>query len=131
MYLNAHFCYNTVMLVIDYLRWWYGQGWEEAGLLFLRRIQLTYRDFSVLIVLKTLFKPWRQTIEGGERTLSKRFKAILGNTVSRSVGASVRISSLIIAVFLMLAEGIAGLVAIIIWPLIPIAGLVCLFGGLV
>jgi hypothetical protein len=124
-------CYNTVMLVVDYLRWWYGRGWSEVSLFFAHRIQKTARDFSLAILIRTLLKPWRQTIETGQRTLGDRLRAGVGNIVSRGVGFSVRLGALIIASILIFCEGGIALIIMIIWPLMPLTGIGLILWGLV
>ena len=119
------------MLLIDYLRWWYGRGWKELFLGFLHRVRGTARDFSVIILLNTLLKPWRQTIETGQRNLGDRLRAALGNLISRGVGASVRVSALFAACLLILGETSIAIVLVIAWPFIPIAGIGLIVWGVV
>lgn len=118
------------MLAVDYLKWWYGRGWEELGLFFVHRIQRTAKDFSILILLQTLLKPWRQTIETGKRSLGDRFRSAIGNAVSRGVGASVRLGALLVASLLIVAESFLALIFIITWPIVPFSGIILLFWGL-
>lgn len=120
-----------LMLIVDYLRWWYGRGWTDLGLFFVHRISRTVKDFSVAILLKTLLKPWRQTIETGQRSLGDRLRAFVGNTVSRGVGASVRTGALLVACLLIIGEIALGLIFLVGWPLLPISGLGLIFWGIV
>ncbi len=119
------------MLIVDYLRWWYGKGWKDLGLFFVQRVHRTSKDFSVAILLRTLLKPWRQTIETGQRSLGDRFRAFIGNTVSRGVGASVRIGALLVASLLIIGEVSLATVILIGWPLLPIAGIGLIIRGIV
>lgn len=119
------------MLIIDYLRWWYGKGWKDLGLFFVHRIRRTSQDFSVAILLKTLLKPWRQTIETGQRSLGDRLRALIGNAVSRGVGASVRIGALLVASLLIIGEAALATIFLIGWPFMPISGIGLILWGLV
>jgi hypothetical protein len=119
------------MLIVDYLRWWYGIGWKDLGLFFVGRISRTSKDFSVSILLKTLLKPWRQTIETGQRSLGDRLRAAIGNAVSRGVGASVRIGALLVACLLIIGECILAAVFLIGWPLLPVSGFGLIAWGLI
>jgi len=118
------------MLIFDYMRWWYGRGWAELGLFFVHRIQKTSLDFSVVILLNTLLKPWRQTIETGQRNIAERLKSMLGNMVSRGVGATVRLAALITACLLILGESALAVIFIVAWPLLPFGGVGLLIWGL-
>lgn len=118
------------MLILDYVRWWYGRGWNEVSLFFEHRIQKTARDFSVVILLKTLLKPWRQTIETGQRSIGDRLRAVVGNSVSRGVGASVRLAALLVAGLLILGEAALAIVFLVGWPLTPLFGIGLIVWGL-
>lgn len=98
--------------------WWYSRGWLEKIEAISLSIAKTYDQFSIGILFRTLFYPFKQISSqpvGG--TLLQRFA---DRVVSRGVGFAVRIlticaGSIIIGFRLVLAAiVIAG------WPLVPL-----------
>lgn len=118
------------MLVVAFIRWWYGQGWRENADRLRGRLHNTYLEFSVPILIKTLFSPWRRIISYGRGSLEDRARATLDNIVSRSVGLVVRISALMAAVIIISLNALLGSVWLAIWPLLPVAGPLLLVWGL-
>lgn len=55
------------------------------------------------------------------RSLDEKFRGLVDNLVSRTIGFFVRLSTLIIALLAMLFAGIAGLALAVSWPLVPLA----------
>lgn len=107
------------MFVILLLSWWYGRGWFWLAGLISKNLKEINEAFSVGILLKTLFSPWKQI---QSPTSFKNFiQASVDNLVSRFVGAAVR-SLMLLGAFLSSAfVAVAGIAALIIWPLLPIA----------
>lgn len=108
-------------MAFEMLRWWYTTGWMQT----LRRIAEwplgVERSFSFLILLQTLFSPWRRIITVGGKTIDAKFRAAMDNLVSRMIGFAVRSIVLIAAVVAMAATAIAAFVVAVIWPLLPAA----------
>lgn len=117
------------MLILDYLRWWYGRGWLGLASRVETRVAGTSEAFSVRILVSTLFSPWRRTIELGDRTIMERTRAAVGNLVSRGVGFTVRLSALVTALILMTIESALGLAIFLIWPFIPLGSVLLILWG--
>jgi hypothetical protein len=111
------------MLFIDFVRWWYGPGWVLRFRMLVSHVENWLDYFSVRILLKTLFSPWRQTITYTIRdeSIDKKFSAFLDNLISRLVGFFVRIFALIAAVVMVLVIFILNIIYVCIWPLLPLA----------
>jgi hypothetical protein len=112
--------YNRVML-FEFFGWWYGQGWIESWKRAQHWVDLVRLQFSIPVLLRTLFSPWRQIVSLPGRSLEERFRSALDNLVSRFIGFLVRLLVLFTALLLMVVVGLIGLVIAIIWPLIPLA----------
>lgn len=119
------------MLVVAFIQWWYGPGWQSASKRVLARVRHTYLDFSVPILLRTLASPWRRIITAGGGTLSQRAKAVLDNAISRCVGFTVRLIALFIALGIMAVTLVVGGIIALIWPAIPVLGFVLVVAGIV
>lgn len=109
------------MLVLSLLRWWYGSGWVWAGSRLKERLSRIGRDYSVSILFKTLFKPWKQIIStaGSQSTIGIKFNILIDNLVSRIVGFMVRSMTLMAAGFIWLLTLVVGLGVLMVWPAIP------------
>jgi hypothetical protein len=107
------------MLFLEFFTWWYGDGWARAAKGSIGLVKKVELSFSIGVLLRTLFAPWKMIISPSGRSLEDKFRAGLDNLVSRTVGFFVRIFSLITAVIMMGVAGFAGVVIAISWPLIP------------
>lgn len=119
------------MLVVAFFQWWYGPGWRDAGRRVLARIRHIYLDFSIPVLLGTLFSPWRRIITPPGGSIGQRLRAIADNTVSRFVGLTVRLIALLLAIIMILATLAIGGLLVTAWPMIPILGLALIIGGFI
>jgi hypothetical protein len=115
-----------------FFQWWYGAGWAQQAKGMERRVHNIAGMFSVDILLRTMFSPWKQTVLYARRdqSLGDKFTAELGNLVSRFVGFGVRILVLFTALLGIFFVGLYGLVGIVIWPVVPLLPLVLIFVSL-
>jgi hypothetical protein len=106
-------------MFFEFFAWWYGPGWLQAwrdSLVWADRVQ---RAFSVDVLLKTLFSPWKRIVSLPGRSLDEKFRAAVDNLVSRIIGFFVRVIVLMAAFVMMAVSLLAGIVLAILWPLIP------------
>jgi len=117
-------------MIFEMLRWWYGTGWLQA----MHRIgswtQGIERAFSVLLLAKTLFAPWKRIITAGGRSFDDKMRAMLDNFVSRCIGFVIRFGVLIAAGVATFATFLTAVVLVAIWPLIPLAIIYFLIRGI-
>jgi len=113
--------YNSDMFLVGILSWWYGNGWAARIQIIKRQLLSSADFFSIGLLASTIFAPYRQ-ISAGEVTGSIRdqLQAFLDRTISRFVGASVRIFMIIVGLVTMIIQIIIGVIVIIIWPIVPI-----------
>lgn len=110
------------MIVLAFIQWWYGRGWAEQGRAFFKRIDMVANSFSLGILVKTWFSPWKQMITTTSRnsSIEYRFRASVDNLVSRVVGFVVRSIVMFAAVVMMAVMGVACIVTVLIWPFLPV-----------
>lgn len=118
------------MLVMAFLQWWYGPGWRDAGVRLAATMRTTYLSFSVPILFKTLFAPWKRITSPPGGSLEQKFRTFVDNTVSRTVGFAVRLIAIIAAGALLAFYAIFGGLALLLWPAIPLLGPALIVGGL-
>jgi len=88
------------------------------------------RLFSVPILLRTLFAPWKRIVSYPGSSLDAKIRALIDNMVSRAVGFVVRILVLLTALIMEALAGSLGVLWIIVWPCIPLLGIVLLAKGI-
>jgi hypothetical protein len=117
-------------MIFEMLRWWYGTGWLQA----LKRIstwpQSIERAFSIMILLKTLFAPWRRIITAGGKSLDAKMHAALDNLVSRLIGSVVRTGALLAAGVATFAAFLSAIIIAIVWPFMPVLIVVFIVKGI-
>ncbi|HSX01320.1 MAG TPA: hypothetical protein VLF67_03690 [Candidatus Saccharimonas sp.] len=119
------------MVFAAFFQWWYGPGWRDAARRLTARIRRVYLDFSVPILLHTLFAPWRRVVSPGGGSLDQRLKAVLDNLVSRFVGLGVRLGALLVASLLIGLTALLGGLALVLWPVAPLLGIALLVWGFI
>jgi hypothetical protein len=108
------------MLFLEFFKWWYGAGWAQAakgGVNLVKKVELS---FSISVLLRTLFAPWKMIVTPSGRSLDEKMRAFVDNLVSRTIGFFVRIFSLIAAIILTAGAAFVGLTIAFFWPLIPL-----------
>lgn len=110
------------MIIFALLNWWYGSGWSSQGRVFIRRIQRVSNTFSLAILTRTWFEPWKQTITYTDHntSLENRFRAGVDNFVSRIIGFLVRTAVIFAALVSICLLGVLAVVILIVWPIVPL-----------
>ncbi len=119
-----------VMVVVELLQWWYTRGYRHVIRSLGARLRGISLAFSIPLLIRTLFAPWRRVITYGGHSFIDGLKAVLDNTVSRLVGFTMRFLVLLTAGLLVLLVGALGLIAIILWPLLPLLAVGLIVRGL-
>lgn len=114
-------------MVTELLRWWYGDGLRQRVQLIANRLDGTIDYFSVDLLLKTLFAPFRQISAGRvDGPLGVQLRAMIDKLFSRVIGALVRLMILIVGGVTIGLQVLLGLLVLVIWlivPLLPIIGI--------
>lgn len=110
------------MFIVGLLTWWYGSGWKKASVILMEKAVVSEDYFSIDLLLKTLFSPFRQisadTGRGG--TMGDRLRAAFDKLFSRVIGAVIRIILIITGAAWLLIHIIADIVILLTWPLLPL-----------
>jgi hypothetical protein len=120
-----------MLMLLEFFFWWYGPGWKQAWkqcFLWVKNVQLA---FSVDVLLKTLFSPWKRIVALPGRSIDEKFKGMIDNLVSRVIGFIVRLIALVAAVVMIIITAIAGLVMAVLWPLLPALGVGLIIWGII
>lgn len=111
------------MLGVSFLQWWYSRGWGIYFRGFRERMNNIADFFSIGLLAKTLFQPFRQISanETGERGgIEGALVAFFDRLLSRVIGFLVRTGLIITGILVMVVSFVCGLVLAIAWPCIPL-----------
>lgn len=124
------------MLFVDFMSWWYADGFKG----FLKRLGLQLAKitdfFSVGLLVKTLFTPFRliDSYSSGGQSLDDKVRAGIDKIIARLIGGLIRTTVLVFAVIVIFTTIVIDLIKIILWlsaPSLPIIGAVLLATGVV
>lgn len=124
------------MLFVDFMSWWYADGFKG----FLKRLGLQLAKitdfFSVGLLVKTLFTPFRliDSYSSGGQSLDDKVRAGIDKIIARLIGGLIRSTVLVFAVIVIFTIIVIDLIKIILWlsaPSLPIIGAVLLATGVV
>jgi hypothetical protein len=122
-----------MLLVMSLLRWWYTDGWRQRMRLVANRLDGTIDYFSIDLLLKTLFAPFRQISAGKvDGPLGVQMRALLDKLFSRVIGAFVRLIILVIGGVVIGVQTVLGVVILLGWmlvPLLPLVGIILMIIG--
>lgn len=123
----------VLMVLFDMLLWWYTAAWIEVLQKAQRRAVGVFEAFSVSLLARTLFSPFRQIDAGKVRgPIGIQLRAWFDRSFSRVFGAVVR--------SVMILCGLAGTVGVfcagVVWaaawlvmPVLPILGIIAVIIG--
>lgn len=115
------------------LSWWYGAGWKQRLMMLRERLASTADYFSIDLLLKTLFSPYRQISAGQVRgSINVQAQAFFDRLLSRIIGAIVRSFMIIFGTVSMLLYVTIGGFFLLFWgvvPLLPIIGVIFFIAG--
>jgi hypothetical protein len=116
------------MFLVGIISWWYGSGWKGQLRRVRDRLASTAGYFSIGQLFATLFSPYRQiSAENINGSAGVRLRAFFDKTLSRVIGAVVRLCTILAGIILLLLQSIFELIILVIWlvlPVFPVVGLI-------
>lgn len=116
-------------MLFEFFAWWYGPGWLGAFSGAFNWVKAVQAAFSIDVLLKTLFSPWKRIVALPGRSLDAKFQAAIDNLISRVIGFFVRIIVLFTALIIISLAALGGLILAIIWPLLPLVSVGLIIWG--
>lgn len=112
---------NIIFLTAHYTIWHYTKGIYEVFIVWKNIIWFTNQFFSIKLLLKTFFKPWKRLHEKHYRSegVGEFFTNIMINTLMRIVGMVMRSIVIVLGLACMLLAIFSGLFLFGIWFLLP------------
>lgn len=125
--------YNKDMFIVGILSWWYGAGWKQRLMMLRERLASTADYFSIDLLLKTLFSPYRQISAGQVKgSINVQMRAFFDQLISRIIGAIIRTFMIVFGAVTMLIQSVLGGTLLVVWgviPFLPIVGVVLFMMG--
>lgn len=119
------------MMALDYFLWWYSSGFLRL-LKYLKAFIIILADnFSVRILVRTFFQPWKRDVSSTKGlSLDRKFQIWMWNLISRAFGMVIKSFTFLIFLVIFIILLVIELFLIIAWllyPLIVIGGLAYTF----
>ncbi len=109
------------------LSWWYTDGWRRRVVWARNRLISSYDYFSIDLLARTLFSPWRQISAGKvQGPIGVQLRAWFDNLISRIIGGFVRTLVMIIGIVTILVTVVVCGVVVITWAFVPFAPFIAL-----
>ena len=121
------------MFIVGLLQWWYGAGWKQQLVRYRERLAGMYDYFSIDLLARSLFAPYRQIAAGKVRgPLAVQWRAFVDRLVSRVIGAMVRSIVIVVGVAGLVLAAAGGMAMLTVWlaaPAIPAVGMTLWLAG--
>ena len=109
------------MLIVAFFSWWYTAGWGQLGRRARLRITGMLDFFSVGMLLKSLFAPFRQISVGRvSGSLDTQLRAWADRQISRGIGAMVRLAVILFGLLATMVMITVSVFLLALWPLVPL-----------
>ena len=112
------------MVITSLLSWWYVEGWREQ----LTRIKWAFirmaDRFSIGLLIKTLFAPFRQISADEQARGNNLATVITDKLVSRLIGCFMRTIMVIVGTITLILLAIVSAIRMLMWPLLPVLPIV-------
>lgn len=108
------------MFIVGLLSWWYGAGWVRCAHAVRDNLLSVYDYFSLDLLFKTLFSPFRQISAGKVRgPIGVQIRALIDKLISRVIGAIVRTLVIVIGSVTLFIAAVIGGIRLVLWPVVP------------
>jgi hypothetical protein len=108
-------------MLMAFFSWWYTEGWQRQVKAVENRLLGIIDTFSMDLILKTLFAPFRQISAGSvSGPIGLQLRAFVDRLVSRGIGAMVRTIVLLTGCIVIFFSTIVGGLYLLVWPFVPL-----------
>lgn len=113
---------TPALLLVDYVRWHYTRAFQDSLGIFLNFLWFITHFFSVPLLLRTLFSPWRRMTDDYDLKNGNIADVLVVNSLSRLLGFLVRMGIILVALCcytLLAIMFISFCVGWILFPILP------------
>lgn len=116
------------MVFVALFSWWYTTGWAQLGRRALLRLAGVLDFFSVGLLFKSLFAPFRQISVGRvQGSLDTQIRAWADRQVSRAIGAAVRLVVIMVGLIAVMLTFVVSFFLLALWPFVPFVPFIAMF----
>ncbi len=110
------------MFMVSLFKWWYGDGWKNKLKLARESFFKMADFFSIGLLFKTIFAPFRQISANTNMngSIGDKLRGLFDKLFSRIIGAVMRLGLIIFGTVALILNVIWSLFKLITWPLIPV-----------
>ncbi len=109
------------MFILGIISWWYGAGWRQRITFLQARLTGVMDFFSIDLLLRTLFSPFRQISAGQvQGPINVQLRAFFDQLISRLIGGAVRLFMIIFGTITILLTAVFGGLLIVAWAFVPV-----------
>ncbi len=120
------------LVLIEYYKWHYGRSLAEFFKISKTFFGFLIHFFSISLLLRTLFHPWRRMKEqySGGLDLKALFSSLIVNTLMRLIGIISRLVIILLGIFTLLSSFVVSVVGFIVWIFLPLISIGCVVAGI-
>lgn len=118
---NAIYCFYMFRLILSYFVWHYTQAFKDISNLFVNLVWFVYHFFSIKVLFKTLFNPWRKprrVYENGQSAWAL-IGIFVDNLIMRVSGFCLRLIIIVWGIVLLGLIFIGWVLVVIGWVFLP------------
>jgi ABC-type multidrug transport system fused ATPase/permease subunit len=121
---------SSSFLLMDFFVWYYSAAFRDMFALWLNGMWFIVHFFSIPLLLRTLFAPWRRITDTYRRgSIEDLMETFVMNTMTRIFGAVVRSVIIFIGVVCLLVGSVALILSVLLWVALPVASLFAFIYG--
>lgn len=108
-------------LIFSYFIWHYTQAFRDIFNHIRNFLWFVYHFFSVKVLVKTLFSPWRKLSEQYQKgfNISRLLETFVVNVIMRIVGFFIRLLVIMVGIVALIFVIVAGCISIVLWAVLP------------
>jgi hypothetical protein len=109
-------------IILVFWKWYYGEAVKNVLAAWRNFVIFALNYFSIPLLLKTLFAPWKRDITRKPRGLDmkKLFDYLAFNLISRGLGFLVRVITILVGIVFLILVVVAGAIFFALWLVMPL-----------
>jgi len=109
-------------IILVFWKWYYGEAMKNVLAAWRNFILFALNYFSIPLLLRTLFAPWKRDITRKPRGLDikKLFDYLAFNLISRGLGFLVRVITILVGIVFLILVAVAGAIFFVLWLVMPL-----------
>ena len=113
---------NVLLFIPSYFLWHYSKAIFDLLNLWKNLVVFFYEFFSIPTLLSTLFSPWHKMNSGytGQLTFEATVGTFIVNTITRIIGAIVRLVFIVLGIICIFVAVAVGFLAFLAWLVLPV-----------